>query len=170
MPRQTRTMSTRLLLKAYQRLQQEDATGNLARDLDLLQAKDLDLSVRLGALLAFDALLVTVALNPISASPGAPLSLDAPTQPIAVALTTVAVTILAAAAYLCVRAIMIGEEFSDEGIENNPQAIIQRMFAAYCTSIDAQRKLLGRASWLTISGGTLTGLTSIWIMAAKIWG
>ena len=163
-------MSTRALLRAYQRLQREDPSGSLANDLDLLQAKDLDLSVCLGALLAFDALLATVATNPISASPGAPLSLDAPTQPIAVVLTTIAVTILAVAAYLCVRAIMIGEEFSDEGIEENPQAIVQRMFAAYCASIDAQRKLLTQASRLTIAGGVLAGLTSIWIMAAKIWG
>jgi hypothetical protein len=108
MPRRTRTMSTRALLRAYQRLQREDQSGGLAQDLDLLQAKDLDLSVRLGALLAFDALLVTVATNPISASPGAPLSLDAPTQPIAVALITLSVIILSIAAYLCVRAIMIG--------------------------------------------------------------
>ena len=169
MPRHTRTMSTRALLRAYQRLQREDKSGSLAQDLDLLQAKDLDLSVRLGALLAFDALLVTVATNPISASPGAPLSLDGPTQPIAVALITVSVILLAIAACLCVRAIMIGEEFSDTGIEDNPKAIIQRMFAAYCASVDAQRKLLMRASRFTIAGGALAGLTSIWIMADKIF-
>lgn len=169
MPRRARTMSTRTLLRAYQRLQHEDKSGNLAQDLDLLQAKDLDLSVRLGALLAFDALLVTVATNPIVASPGAPLSLDAPTQPIAVALITLSVIILSVAAYLCVRAIMIGEEFSDAGIEDNPQAIIQRMFAAYCASVDAQRKLLTQASRITIAGGSLAGLTSMWIMAAKIF-
>jgi hypothetical protein len=169
MARRTRTMSTRALLRAYQKLQREDASGNLSNDLDLLQAKDLDLSVRLGALLAFDALMVTVAVNPISASPGAPLSLDVPTQPIAVTLITISVTILAFAAYLCVRAIMIGEEFSDEGIEDNPKAIIQRMFAAYCASVDAQRKLLIQASRTTIAGGALAGLTSIWIMADKMF-
>lgn len=163
-------MSTRKLLRAYQRLQIDDPSQSLARDLDLLQAKDLDLSVRLGALLAFDALLVTVAVNPISASPGAPVSLDAATQPVAVALTTVSVAVLACAAYLCVRAIMIGEEFSDAGVERNPRAIAQRMFAAYCASIDAQRRLLHRASRITIAGGVLTAATSIWIMAEKIWG
>jgi hypothetical protein len=68
-----------------------------------------------------------------------------------------------------VRAIMIGEEFSDEGIEENPQAIIQRMFAAYCTSVDAQRKLLVQASRITIAGGALARLTTAWIMAAKIF-
>ena len=169
MPRRARTMSTRTLLRAYQRLQHEDKSGNLAQDLDLLQAKDLDLSVRLGALLAFDALLVTVATNPIVASPGAPLSLDAPTQPIAVALITISVIILSIAAYLCVSAIMIGEEFSDAGIEDNPKAIIQRMFAAYCASVDAQRKLLRQASRVTIAGGSLAGLTSMWIMANKMF-
>jgi hypothetical protein len=169
MPRRTRTMSTRALLRAWQRLQQEDPDGRLMHDLDLLQAKDLDLSVRLGALLAFDALMVMVAVNPIVASPGAPVSLDAPTQPIAVTLISISVTILAVAAYLCVRAIMIGEEFSDEGIEDNPKAIIQRMFAAYCASVDAQRKLLIQASRTTIAGGALAGLTTVWIMADKIF-
>jgi hypothetical protein len=169
MPRRTRTMSTRALLRAWQRLQREDPDGRLTHDLDLLQAKDLDLSVRLGALLAFDALMVMVAVNPIVASPGAPVSLDAPTQPIAVALITISVTILAFAAYLCVRAIMIGEEFSDEGISDNPKAIIQRMFAAYCASVDAQRKLLVKSSRATIAGGALAGLTTIWIMADKIF-
>ena len=161
-------MSTRALLRAYQRLRTEDTSGGLSHDLDLLQAKDLDLSVRLGALLAFNALLVGIAVNPISASPGAPLSLDAPTQPIAVALTTLSVIILSIAAYLCVRAIMIGEEFGDDGIEDNPKAIVQRMFAAYCASVDAQHRLLIRASRFTIAGGALAGATSIWIMANKI--
>lgn len=162
-------MSTRALLRAYQRLRHEDASGGLAHDLDLLQAKDLDLSIRLGALLAFDALLVGIAVNPIVASPGAPLSLDAPTEPVAVALTAVAVIILAIAAYLCVRAMMIGEEFSEEGIEENPKAIVQRMFAAYCASVDAQRTLLLRASRLSIVGGAIAGLTSIGIMANKVF-
>jgi len=169
MPRHSPPMSTRALLRSWQRLQREDRDGSLIHDLDLLQAKDLDLSVRLGALLAFDALLVGVAVNPIVASPGAPVSLDAATQPIAVALTTLAVMLLAVAAYLCVRAIMIGEEFSDDGIQDDNEAIIQRMFAAYCTSIDAQRRLLVLASRFTIAGGSLAGATTIWIMANKIW-
>lgn len=161
-------MSTRALLRSWQRLQREDPDGSLTHDLDLLQARDLDLSVRLGALLAFDALLVGVAVNPIVASPGAPVSLNAATQPIAVGLTTIAVMLIAAAAYLCVRAIMIGEEFSDDGIKDHPRAIVQRMFAAYCTSIDAQRRLLVQASRFTIAGGSLAGLTTIWIIANKM--
>ena len=46
-------------------------------DLEFLENRDLDLSVRLGAMLAFDALLMTIGTYPVSVSPGAPLSLDA---------------------------------------------------------------------------------------------
>ncbi|SOB86365.1 hypothetical protein SAMN06297144_1469, partial [Sphingomonas guangdongensis] len=51
-------------------------------DLEYLENRDLDLSVRLGAMLAFNALMITIGTHPISASPGAPLSLDAGAQPV----------------------------------------------------------------------------------------
>lgn len=168
MPARRRPMSTRALLRAWQKLREDDCAAGLSADLDLLQAKDLDLSVRLGALLAFDALMTTVAVNPISASPGAPLSLHAASQPIAVALTMLAVLLLLAAAFLCVRALLIGEEFSDQGIEGHPEMIVQRLLAAYCASIDAQRRLIARAVALTVAGGIVCIASSIWIMAAKM--
>jgi hypothetical protein len=73
----------------------------------------------IGALLASDALLITAGINPLTASPGAPLSLDAPSQPaesMAVALGTL---MLAISSYLCVRAIMLGEEYSAEACRRN---------------------------------------------------
>ncbi len=136
-------------------------------DLAMLQSKDLDLSVRLGALLAFDALTMTAAINPISASPGAPLSLDAPTQPLEVAVISIGVFLLAISAYLCVRAILVGEEFDLDGAEEDSGEVMRRMFAAYCTSIDAQMRMISRASRFTIAGGLVSGLGCLWIMAQK---
>ncbi len=49
-------------------------------DLEFVENRDLDLSVRLGAMLAFNALLITIGTHPVSASPGAPLSVSAETQ------------------------------------------------------------------------------------------
>jgi hypothetical protein len=161
-------MTTRALLRAYQKARKGHPDAGFREDLALLQTKDLDLSVRLGALLAFDALLVTAAINPISASPGAPLSLDAPTHPWEVAVISLAILLLAASAFLCVRAIMRGEEFSGEGIEDDPAAVVQRLFAAYCVSVDAQVRHLMMASRLTIAGGVVTVAGCLWIMIEKV--
>lgn len=167
MPR-ARLMSTRSLLRAYQRAREGHPDEGFKDDLAFMQAKDLDLSVRLGALLAFDALMVTAALNPISASPGAPLSLDAASQPGEVAAISLGIVLLAVSAILCVRAIMLGEEFSADGIEDDPRGIVQRMFAAFCTSVDYQGRMLRIASWFAIAGGTVSVLACGWIMIAKI--
>ncbi len=161
-------LSTRALLRAYQMARKGHPDAGFREDLALLQTKDLDLSVRLGALLAFDALLLTAAVNPISASPGAPLSLDAPTQPWEVTVICLAILLLAASAFLCVRAIMRGEEFSGDGVEDDPAAIVQRLFAAYCVSVDAQAKHLFIASRLTIAGAIVTISGCLWIMIAKL--
>lgn len=163
-------MSTRSLLRAYQRARREHPDQGFKDDLALLQAKDLDLSVRLGALLAFDALMVTAAINPIAASPGAPLSLDTARQPFEVAAVCVVVIILAISAILCVRAIMLGEEFSADGIEDDPEAIVQRMFAAYATSADFQGRAIRVASWFAIAGGVGTAVVCAWIMLDKMTG
>jgi hypothetical protein len=163
-------MSTRSLLRAYQRAREGHPDKDFKDDLALLQAKDLDLSVRLGALLAFDALMVGAAINPISASPGAPLSLSAPTQPVAVALVSLSVILLGISAVICVRAIMLGEEFSADGIDDDPQSIVQRMFAAYCASIDFQARMIRLASWFAIAGGVSSVLICGWIMAKKMGG
>ena len=158
------------MLRAYQAARQGQDDEGYREDLAFLQAKDLDLSVRLGALLAFDALLATAAINPISASPGAPLSLDAASQPMEVTVVSIAVLLLVASAILCVRAIMLGEEFEAEGMDDNPQAIVQRMLATYCGSIDFQVRMLRAASLLAIAGGALTAIICAWIMVAKGWG
>ena len=122
--------STRSLLRAFQKARPSASESGALEDLELLQSKDLDLSVRLGALLAADALLITTAVNPIAASPGAPLSLDAPTQPLQVALVCVALILLAISALHCLRGILVGEEFHLSGVEETPAALMQRMLAA----------------------------------------
>lgn len=162
--------SARIQLRVFQQSRKDIPGTGLQDDLRFLQSKDLDMSVRLGALLAFDALILTAAINPIAASPGAPLSLDAPTQPIAVIAVSICVAILSVAGFFCVRGILVGEEFDLKGVEENRTAMITRMLAAYCSSIDAQMKMIRLASVTTIAGGSATALTCFWIMAMKMWG
>ncbi|MEP6784555.1 MAG: hypothetical protein ABI898_02320 [Sphingomonadales bacterium] len=161
-------MSTRALLRAFQITHRDGVSEDFKVDLDLLRHKDLDLSVRLGALLAFDALLITAGINPIAASPGAPLSLDAVHHPVETVATLLGILLIAVSAAIIVRAITLGEEFSDEGIEDDPQAITRRMFAAFCVSVDAQTAQLRRASAYTLVGGAVIVLTFVWILADKI--
>ncbi|MGH8598555.1 MAG: hypothetical protein ACREXT_18025 [Gammaproteobacteria bacterium] len=173
MPFRYRPMSTRALLRAFQRVRDRlgadpAATEGFKEELALLQHKDLDLSVRLGALLAFNALLLTAAINPISASPGAPISLNAAQQPWEVITVLTGIALLATSALLCVRGIMLGEEFSTEGIEDDPRAIVQRMFAAYCASVDAQARFLSLGSRFTIAGGAVSAIGFVWIIVEKI--
>jgi hypothetical protein len=163
-------ISTRSMLRAYQRVREGHDDEGYREDLEFLQGKDLDLSVRLGALLAFDALLTTAAINPIAASPGAPLSLDAATQPFEVAVISLGILLLAISGTFCVRAIMLGEEFSAEGIEDDPKAIMQRMFASYCTSVDFQARMLRKAAWMAIAGSVVSVIACGWIMIAKMTG
>lgn len=161
-------ISTRMLLRAFQTVSRDGLEPRFVADFDMLKHKDLDLSVRLGALLGFNALLLASAIQPISASPGAPLSLDAPTQPWAVLVISIGVVLLSVSGYLCVRGILIGEEFDPEGVEDNPEILTQRLFAAFCRSIDAQMTMLRLASRFTIGGGAVTLAGCLWIMAAKI--
>ncbi len=163
-----RPMSTRALLRAFQITHREGVSADFQADLDLLRHKDLDLSIRLGALLAFDALLINTGINPIAASPGAPLSLDAAKQPWEAVATVIGIVLVAISAWIAVRAVTIGEEFSDEGIEDDPQAITRRLFAAFCVSVDAQQRLLWTATRFTLAGGGVIGLTFAWILATKM--
>lgn len=163
-------MSTRALLRAFQLAHRDGISEDFKVDLDLLRHKDLDLSIRLGAMLAFDALLLNTGINPIAASPGAPLSLDAATQPLMTVTTVIGVVLVAISAWLAVRAITIGEEFSDAGIEDDPQAITRRLFAAFCVSVDAQHVLLRTATRFTLAGGGVISLTFVWILTAKMLG
>jgi hypothetical protein len=162
--------SARVALRAYQAARGGECDSALIADLEFLQSKDLDLSVRLGALLAFDALMVTAAINPIAASPGAPLSLDAPTQPLEVIAVSICVILLAVSSYICVKGILVGEEFGLEGIEGKPEAIRQRLLAAWCISVDAQATAIAHGSRFTIWGGIATVLVCGWIMARKMLG
>ncbi len=162
-------MSTRALLRAFQITHRDGVSEAFKVDLDLLRHKDLDLSVRLGALLAFDALLINTGINPIAASPGAPISLDAATMPWETMATVIGIVLVAVSAAITVRAITYGEEFSDDGIEDDPEAITRRLFAAFCVSVDAQTILLKRATWYTLAGGAVIGLTFVWILLAKIF-
>lgn len=164
-----RLASARVMLRSFQMLHTDKIDEALMADLAYLQHKDLDMSVRLGGMLAFNALLITAAINPISASPGAPLSLDAPTQPLEVALVCLGIVPLIMSALLCVRAMLIGEEFSVEGIESDKAAIAQRLFAAYCVSVDQQAAVIVRAVWATIAGGAISVLSWIWILADKVF-
>lgn len=156
------------MLRAIQKIAAANPDPAFDSDLRFLQSKDLDLSVRIGALLAFDALLVTAGINPLAASPGSPLSLDAAKQPYEVAVIALGMAVLGWGAWLCVRAIMKGEEFTTEGIEHDPKALSQRLLAAYVISLDTQTRLITRAGRLTVAGGMITGLGCVWILAAKM--
>lgn len=169
MPLRRRITSARTMLRVFRAVRGEEPDRAFIADLEFAQGKDLDLSVRIGALLAFDALLVTAGINPLTASPGAPLSLDAPTQPWESLVIALGIALLAVSSYLCVRAIMIGEEFSDEGIEDDPVALSQRVLAAYVRSIDAQATLIDRAARITVAGGTVTAAGCLWILLQKIF-
>lgn len=157
------------MLRAFQALHKGALDPGFMADVELLRHKDLDLSVKLGALLAFNALIINAGLQPISASPGAPLAIQATAHPLIAVTTLLGVLALVASAYFCVRAVMVGEEFDDHGIENDPKALAQRMFAAYCAAIDLQVKLLGRATRLTLYGGALCALGLFWAMAEKFF-
>ncbi|HEX8555170.1 MAG TPA: hypothetical protein VF695_10730 [Sphingomonas sp.] len=77
-------------------------------DLEFLENRDLDLSARLGAMLAFNALMITIGTHPISASPGAPLSLDTATQPLLTIASLVGIAPLIASSWFCLRALLLG--------------------------------------------------------------
>jgi hypothetical protein len=162
-------MSTRSLLRLYEEARRTADTGTLEANLALLQSKDVDLSIRLGAVLAFDALLIATAIQPIVASPGAPLALDAAAQPGFTLMAALSVAILSVSGFIAVHAITLGEEFSDAGLEENPEILIQRLFAAYCASIDRQAALLGHAIRLTVAGLVLTGLTVLLILGSRLF-
>ncbi len=77
---------------------------------------------------------------------------------------------MAIASSFSVRAILVGEEFDARGIEDDPKAILQRLFAAYCTAIDTQASLLSMAGKFTTAGGAVTASAFVWALADKWWG
>lgn len=136
-------------------------------DLEFLENRDLDLSIRIGGLLAFNALLITIGTHPISASPGAPLSLDAPTQPILTVASIVGFAPLILSSFFCLRALLLGEEFDSDGVEGDTP-LRMRLYAAFVHSIDVQAGLLHNAVRWTLTGGVLTLLVWVVILADKM--
>ena len=170
MTRDRLAISTRSMLRTFQALRRDGLDAGMSADIELLRHRDMDLSIKHGGLLAFNALLLTVGVNPLTASPGAPLSLDAALQAGPVLLTSVGCLLLVASAYLCVRALMFGEDFDVDDRGDDPHAIALRLYAAFCTSLDAQSRLLRAATWLTIAGGAVVALAFGWILAGKMAG
>jgi hypothetical protein len=159
--------SYRIRLRAFQAIRGSAPDPGFVADLEFLENRDLDLSVRLGALLAFNALMITIGTHPISASPGAPLSLDASAQPVLTIASLVGIMPLIASSWFCLRALLIGEEFDREDLEDE-RALRQRLFAAFLRSIDAQSRLIRRAAQLTLTGGLATLTVWGWILANKM--
>ncbi len=166
--------SFRNRFRAFQAMRGEEADAGFIADLEFLENRDLDLSIRLGALLGFNALLTTIGTHPISASPGAPLSLDAPAQPLMTIASVIGVLPFVLSSFLCLRALLLGEEFDSDGItmehETARADLRRRLFAAFVRSIDAQSRLLDRGVKASIAGGGLTMLVWAWIMGAKMLG
>lgn len=162
-----RNRSSRSRLRAFQTIHGGRPAADFLADLHFLENRDLDLSVRLGALLAFNALLVTIGTHPVSASPGAPLSLDAARQPWETMASVAGVIPFLAAGVLALRAMLVGEEFETEG-EEDGEVLRQRLMAAYVRSIAAQSRLLRWSVYATLAGGVLTAGVWGWILAAKM--
>ena len=159
--------SFRSRLRAFQAMRGFPPDPGFVADLEFLENRDLDLSVRQGAMLAFNALLITIGTHPISASPGAPLSLDAPSQLVLVVASILGLLPLIGSCFFSLRALMLGEEFDSEGLEGD-EALRLRLFAAFVHSIDVQARYLGRSIRWTLTGGITTLAVWAWILAEKM--
>ena len=162
-----RFRSFRSRLRAFQIMRGDPPEPGFLADLEFLENRDMDLSVRLGAMLAFNALLITIGTHPISASPGAPLSLDAKTQPLLTLISIAGLVPLVMSCFHALRGIMHGEEFDSEGLEAD-NALRQRLFASFIQSIDTQARSLGRSIRWSLAGGGAT--IAVWaaILASKM--
>lgn len=154
-------------LRAFQTMRGDPPDPGFVADLEFLENRDLDLSIRLGAMLAFNALLITIGTHPVSASPGAPLSLDAPSQPVLVAASLIALLPLVVSCVLALRAMLLGEEFDSEGLDGD-EALRRRLFATFVHSIDTQARLLRQSIRWTFTGGALTLPVWGWILLDKL--
>jgi hypothetical protein len=154
-------------LRAFRAMRGDPPDPGFLADLEYLENRDLDLSVRLGALLAFNALAITIGTHPISASPGAPLSLDAASEPLLTMLSLLGIAPLVAACLMVLRALLLGEEYeSTDAEDDNAQRL--RLFAAFIRSIDLQQALLRAAIRWTIAGGGATLLVWAVILLSKM--
>ena len=160
--------SFRTRLRAFQNMRGQPPDGGFIADLEYLENRDLDLSIRIGAMLSFNALAVMVGTYPVSSSPGAPLSLDAASQSVLTILSLVGVAPLVVSSYLCLRALLLGEEI-DGGDQLGDQALRQRLFAAFVRSIDAQSRLLRLGVRWTLCGGAMTLAVWVAILMSKMF-
>ena len=158
--------SFRTRLRAFQDVRGDPPDPGFIADLEYLENRDLDLSVRLGAMLAFNALLVTIGTHPVSASPGAPLSLDAATQPVLTLASLAALVPLAVSSWFILKAMLLGEEAENDALTG--EALRVHLFAAFVRSIDAQARLLTLAIRATLAGAALTMVVWGVILAGKI--
>ena len=111
--------------------------------------------------------MVTIGTHPFSASPGAPLSLDAATQPVVTIASIIAFLPFIVSSFYCLRAILVGEEFDGSGPENYSRQR-QALFAAFVHSIDVQDRFLRLSIRASITGGALTILVWAWILLEKM--
>lgn len=159
--------SFRTRLRSFQIMRGDPPDRAFIADLEYLENRDLDLSVRLGAMLAFNALLITIGTHPVSASPGAPLSLDAQSQPVMTVLSLLALLPIVISCFLLLRALLEGEEIESDGLEDC-EALRRRLLAAFVHSIDIQARNLTLAIRMTIYGGATTALMWAAILFEKI--
>ena len=154
-------------LRAFQRMRGDPPDPGFIADLEFLENRDLDLSIRLGAMLAFNALVITIGTHPVSASPGAPLSVDAASQPLLTLLSLAGILPVIISSYFCLRALLLGEEFDADDLDGG-DALRQRLFAAFIRSVDAQSRLLRLAVQWTLGGGAAT--MAVWgaVLAVKM--
>lgn len=161
--------SFRQRFRAFQDMHGAKSDPAFIADLEFLENRDLDLSIRLGAMLAFNALMITVGTYPVSSSPGAPLSLDAATQPVLTIASLIGVVPFVLSSYFCLRALLLGERL--ESIEpDDAESQRRSLFAAFIHSIDVQDRLLWFAIRATLAGGALTMLIWVWILLDKMVG
>lgn len=159
--------SFRSRFRAFQAMRGDGADPAFIADLEFLENRDLDLSIRLGAMLAFNALLTTIGTHPISASPGAPLSLDAATQPGQTIASIIGLLPFVVSSFYCLRALLVGEEFDSNGVDE-PDRQRQSLYAAFVHSIDVQDRFLGLSVRASFVGGVLTMAVWAWILLDKM--
>jgi len=159
--------SFRPRMNAFRKMRGNPPDEGFIADLEFLENRDIDLSIRLGGLLAFNALLITIGTHPISASPGAPLSLDAASQPLLTLASIGGIVPLIVSSFFVLRALLLGEEFDHEGLEGDT-ALRRRLIATFVHSIDAQALLLKRAVHCTLAGGIATMVVWAVILAVKM--
>lgn len=154
-------------LRAFKAMRGNPPDPGFVADLEFLENRDLDLSVRLGAMLGFNALLITIGTHPISASPGAPLSLDAPSQPWLTLASIAGLLPLVASCFCALRGMLVGEEFELDGAQGE-EALRRRLFATFSHSIDAQARLLTLAVRWSLAGGLATMAVWAAILVVKM--